>query len=127
MPDLEGPDATIAPEVPTTTYGALREGEMYHLAPTSARAAIARHGLDFSTAPGLGSAFPEGRGNYFWDSYAGVVRYQQFWAGRQFDLYKVNLKDLDLLPDPLDVAGAHFTKSHVEPSRLVRVLLQPRP
>jgi hypothetical protein len=100
---------------------------MYHLAPMSARESIAKVGLDFrsTSAKPAGLAFQiiAKRGNYLWDNYAAVVRYQKFWGGRAMDLYKVSVSGLKLERDPLEVEGAYLTTERIKVERLVRVEL----
>lgn len=112
------------PSLPTTSYGALRPQEMYHLAPIEARASIASNGLGFHAATPRSRArqYAEA-GNYLWNNYASTFRYRAFWANREFDLYKVTTDGLTLLPDPLNVPGAFLTTDHIPPSRLTRVVL----
>jgi hypothetical protein len=116
------------PPVAVTGYGALRPLEMYHLAPIEARDAIAHSGLDFHSSSQwshLHPHQPRDRGNYLWANYPATLRYREFWAGRHFDLYKVDATGLNLHPDPLGAAGAFFTTEQILPDRLARVVLAP--
>jgi hypothetical protein len=112
--------------IAVTGYGALRGSEMYHLAPIAARGTIAVRGLDFhSTQPRSRARQYADSGNYMWDNYAATLRYREFWAGRDFDLYKVNVSGLALRADPLGIEGAFLTIEQILPARLTRVVLNP--
>lgn len=102
---------------------------LFHVAPASARAAIAREGLDGLARKHLYLARPATCCVYLFGSLDAAARWavQELFYGEQalregWDVWQVNADRLELDPDPSDdfteADGACFTTQPVEATRL---------
>lgn len=101
---------------------------MYHLAPPSAREAIAAKGLDWREAE-VNRSLDYARGNYLWQDRERAEEDLEYQP--DFDLYEVDVTDLPLEVDPEAQAeyeageagppGSFYVADVIPPRRLKRV------
>ena len=121
--------AELGPQLRTEGIGPPNPQMMFHAAPRAARGTIEQTGIDYTAGKrpsgevpdyiqGLGT-MPEG--NFLWDNLGSAIDYMMFWSGRDFDLYVVDAREIDLRADPIGgptQIGAWYTTDPIPRDRV---------
>lgn len=94
----------------------------YHSAPREARDAIAKHGIDWTKAPGANAPRdPRDKtpqGNYLNHDLSGVREMLADGLDRTHDTYRVNVTGMKLHPDPNMPEEAVYSSKRIGPKRV---------